>query len=251
MARALEKAKEDRYPTVEAFAQAARKSLETEAHRNLEPTQALHIDLPREPRIRFGRHAPVLPPADDFDDDDAFGDEGDDEFDSGTSLGRRAWQLGGRAARRSRPFHRTIWRLAMVFAIGNMLLGSVLLVRDGPESLVERFLSVVPGTTTEVSVDELNLRTGPGADEPVIAVLTMGDEVEVTGLSSIDSQGRWWPVDAEKDGQQYSGWVWEGGLTPNEWTGRMSFMQDVVNQVQATRNGVSNAVDTMSGWWPF
>jgi hypothetical protein len=73
----------------------------------------------------------------------------------------------------------------------------------------------------------------------------------VTGLSSIDSQGRWWPVDVEKDGQRYQGWVWEGGLTPNEWTGRMSFMQDVVNQVQATRNGVSNAVDTMSGWWPF
>jgi serine/threonine-protein kinase len=247
VSRALEKDPAHRYATVKEFSQAARNGLEREANRDLSPTLALPETRPREPRIRWSRPGRAAA-ARDEEIDDEFDEE---HFDSGPSAGRRAWMLGGRAARRTRPLHKTMWRLVMIFAIGNLLLGTVLLVRGGPESLVQRFLAVVPGTTTEVAVDSLNLRSGPGAEHDVLTVLSFGDSVEVTGLSETDVQGRWWPVTTEQDGVAYEGWVWAEGLQPNEWTGRMSFMQGVVERVQGVRDGIGNGFDTVTGWWPF
>ncbi|MEJ7901392.1 MAG: serine/threonine protein kinase [Thermomicrobiales bacterium] len=243
--RALEKDPRHRYPTVRNFAEAARSGLERAASLEGTDTMALPGRSPAEPRIRWSRPVRPQPPAIA---PDHFPEE---QLGQGPSVVRRIWNRGGRAARRTRSSVRTIWRLVLIFAIGNLILGSVLLAREGPESLFQRFLSVVPGATTEVSVDSLNLRTGPGAENAVIAVLSLGDDVEVTGLSESDEQGRWWPVDAEVDDATYEGWVWADGLQPNEWTGRMSFMQGLVEGGQDIRDGVSDGIDTVTGWWPF
>ncbi len=243
--RALEKSPRHRYASVKDFAQAARDGLERDADPAGNDTLALPARMRSEPRIRWSRPPPVQPPAVAADRSAAEPNE------AGPSLVRRAWNQGGKVARRTRPLGRTIWRLALVFAVANLILGTVILVRDGPETLVQRFLSVVPGTTTEVSVDSLNVRTGPGAGNPVMTVLSLGDDVEVTGLSETDEQGRWWPVTVEQDGTTSEGWVWDEGLQPNEWTGRMSFMQGIVEGAQDGRDGIQDGIETVQNLWPF
>lgn len=243
--RALEKEPRHRYASVRDLARAARDGLERAAAPNLDSTEALPASRPHEPRIRWhrpGRIRTAAPEPEAID---------DEPIPTGPSVARRLWMGGGRVARRARPMRGTIWRLVLIFAIGNLVLGSVLLAREGPEALVQRFLAVVPGTTTEISVDSLNLRTGPGADNPVITVLAFGDDVEVTGLSETDEQGRWWPVRVEQDGTTFEGWVWAEGLQANEWTGRLSFVQEIVEGGQDARDGVGDGIDTVQDLWPF
>jgi hypothetical protein len=148
-----------------------------------------------------------------------------------------------------------LWRLALILLIGNLLLGTVILARGGPSALVERFLSIAPNTTTTVVVDELNLRPSPSIDTTVLAVLERDQEVRVTGLSERVDGYTFWPVDAVVDGQQYSGWVWDGGLAPNVWTGRLGWMQGVVEQVHAMGDSLGRAGqrvrDAVSWLWPF
>lgn len=167
------------------------------------------------------------------------------------SVARRLYRQGGKLVRRSGGVRRGLWRLTLLLLITNLMLGGVLLVKDGPEALVERFLSVAPGTTTEVAVEFLNLRTAPGAVSPLITVLGNGQEVRVTGLSESDEQGRWWPVAADVDGETYEGWVWEGGLQPNTWTGQLSWMQDVVdganNAWDSVTSGVQRVIEFLPG----
>lgn len=151
-----------------------------------------------------------------------------------------AWRLGGRAARRGRSIQGTLWRLVLVFALGNALLGVVLMAREGPSALVERFLSVAPGTATEVTVERLNVRAGPGVDNNIVGVLEAGDRIEVTGLSQSADGERWWPVEAESGAIE--GWVWEDGVRPNAWTGRLSWVQGIVERGQSIRDGVAAAV---------
>lgn len=162
----------------------------------------------------------------------------------------RAYRRGGKFARRSRRYGRTLWRLTAIFAIANVMLALILLAQDGPAALVERFLSIAPGTTTQVVVDGLNMRSAPGADSPVVTVLPDGQEVQVSGLSVEDAQGRWWPVELEQDGQTIEGWVWEGGLQPNMWTGRLSWMQNIVDGVKDTRNRIQGGINTVLDFIP-
>ncbi len=174
---------------------------------------------------------------------------GDDDLDrpehivvseaAGPNVASRVYRFGGRAARRTRPLHLTLWKIVLVFALGNLLLALVLLSRDGPSALVERLLSVAPGTTTQVVVDDLNLRSGPGAEFDVVDVLPEGTEVRVSGLSRSSTAGEWWPVELDRDGTTREGWVWADGLRPNEWTGRLSWVQRVVEQGQKIRARVS------------
>jgi hypothetical protein len=166
------------------------------------------------------------------------------------SPARRLYRQGGKLIRRSGGMRRGLWRVTVLLLLANLMLGGILLVKDGPESLVERFLSVAPGTTTEVAVEFLNLRSAPGAASPLIAVLGNGQDVRVTGLSEVDEQGRWWPVEAEVEGQTVSGWVWEGGLQPNTWTGQMSWMQDMVDGVNGAWDSLTSGVERLVGFLP-
>jgi serine/threonine protein kinase len=247
----LAKSKEERFHDAPTFARMFRSGLEGDLMPDSQLTSLLAGVDERETR-RYPAMAPSRRsvnsrrPADEDDSDDAV-----EAGDEGPTVVSRLYRMGGRAALRTRPIHMTLWKIALVFALGNLLLAVVLLSRDGPSALVERFLAVAPGTTTEIAIDDLNFRTGPGAGFDVIAVLPEGTEVRVTGLSESSTEGRWWPVELERNGSIQRGWVWSDGLRPNEWTGRLSWMQGIVEQGQTIRNRIGNGVDAVFGLWPF
>ena len=159
------------------------------------------------------------------------------------STARRIYRSGGKLARRSRRIRRTLWRMVAILMVANLLIALVLMAKDGPSSLVERFLAIAPGTSTVVVSDTLNMRTSPGTTSPIVLVLNAGQDVKITGLSDEDEQGRWWPVEVEQGGQTYEGWVWEGGLQPNAWTGRLSWMQGIADGVTSTKDRIQGGVD--------
>lgn len=239
---ALARHTRDRYPEVGAFVRMFEAGLEGEDI--APPPRHTEVFEREEPPARRTGILRIRPRRDDRPAPKADGWERYDDVPEvepiRPSRARRWYRRGGKLARRSGGVRRTLWKLTLLLLIANLMLGSILMVRDGPAALVERFLSVAPGTTTEVSVESLNLRAAPGAGAPLLAVLQLGQEVRVTGLSESDEQGRWWPVEANVDGQSVEGWVWEGGLQPNTWTGQLSWMQDVVD-------GVSNTWDSVTG----
>ena len=159
------------------------------------------------------------------------------------STARRLYRSGGRLARRSRRMRRTMWRLVTILLVANLLLAMVLMAKEGPSALVERFLAIAPGTSTEVITDTLNMRMSPGTTSPIVLILNTGTDVKITGLSESDDQGRWWPVEVKQGGQTYEGWVWEGGLKPNAWAGRLSWMQGIADGVNHTKQRFQNGVD--------
>lgn len=190
-------------------------------------------------RLRFRRKPHGSDPRNDHDNPEDSGYLIPELHEDRAGAVSRMYRRGGRLARRSRGARRLAWRLFGVMLIGTLLLGLVVFIQQGPTALVEDFLSVAPGTETTVVVDELNVRNGPATDEPLIGVVTLGTSVRVTGLSQTDGDFRFWPIETELDGTLVRGWVWEGGLQPNAWTGRLSWMQGVVEQVQSVRDGVT------------
>ncbi len=250
---ALAKSRQDRYHDVATFARMFRLGIEGESLPESQRTSALPSapadvgeTTRRVPRIVFRRSHRPEP----IDESEGVEEDEAPQEPSPSPL-RQAWRIGGRFARRTRRFHGALWRLVLVFALGNALLGLVLMVRDGPSALVERFLSVAPGATTEVSVERLNLRTSPGVESDVIGVLDMGDEVSVTGLSTTADGERWWPVEVEADGETMQGWVWDEGLQPNAWTGRLSWVQGIVERGQRIRDGVQDAFEGLGSVGPL
>ncbi|MGC4190407.1 MAG: protein kinase [Thermomicrobiales bacterium] len=237
---ALAKTPAERFPDVLTFAQLFRSGLEGEYAR-IDPTASLTAPIANG----------MQPPA------------GASEFagpDDPTPVREattwdRIYAMGGRAAKRSGKLRYVLWRMTLILLIGNLLLGTVILVRGGPSALVERFLSIAPDTTTQVSVDELNLRPEPSLDTMVLAVLQEGQKVRVTGLSQSIDDYTFWPVEVNVDGQELSGWVWDGGLAPNVWTGRLGWMQGVVDRIQSVRDSINSAgdqvKDAISWLWPF
>lgn len=241
---ALAKSRRDRYHDIATFARMFRLGIEGEALPESQRTSALPASVVQTGQTTWRARRIVLrrkPPQEAANEDLAVED---DATPPGTPKRpiRAVWRLGGRAARRTRPIRGALWRLALIFALGNALLGIVLMVRDGPAALVERFLSVAPGATTEVTVDSLNLRAGPGVDYDVIDVLRTGDAVDVTGLSASADGERWWPVEVRTEAGVIKGWAWDEGLRPNEWTGRLSWMQNIVDRGQRIRDGARDAL---------
>jgi serine/threonine-protein kinase len=252
---ALAKSRQDRYHDVATFARMFRLGIEGQTLPDSQRTSVLPATATereqttkRVPRIVFRRSRPE---PDERVEPSAAAEDAEAPERPAQSLLRDAWRMGGRAARRTRPIRGALWRLVLIFALGNALLGVVLMAREGPSVLVERFLSVAPGTTTEVAVDRLNLRAGPGVEYEVIDVLDTGQEVEVTGLSESSDGDRWWPVDVQTDSGLIRGWVWDEGLQPNEWTGRLSWMQGIVERGQRLRDGVRGVFDDLRSIGPL
>jgi predicted Ser/Thr protein kinase len=237
---ALAKDPEDRFPDVLTFSRLFRSGLEGEYAR-VDPTASLTAPIANR----------TQPPAGASD----FAASAEPTPVREATAWDRIYAAGGRAAKRTGRLRYVLWRMTLILLIGNLLLGTVILVRGGPSALVERFLSIAPNTTTQVVVDELNLRPEPLLDSTVSAVLEEGQRVRVTGLSESADGYTFWPVEVDIGGQTVSGWVWDGGLAPNMWTGRLSWMQGVVDRVQAMRDSLnamgSQVRDAVSWLWPF
>jgi hypothetical protein len=106
----------------------------------------------------------------------------------------------------------------MVFAVGNLLLGLVLVTREGTGAILGPVIGFVPGTSTVVSTDRLNLRDEPGEGTTVLAILENGANVQLTGFSRVVDDERWWPVEVDNDGDTISGWVWDEGIAGTGFT---------------------------------
>jgi serine/threonine protein kinase len=238
---ALAKDPNERFHDVETFVEMFDTGLagETPEHlpQHTRPFEPQMQPTPSGSRFRRRPTQRVVSPTDDADDGIA------DVRPLQDSTARRLYRSGGRIARRSRRARRTLWRLVAMLLIANMVLAVVLMAKDGPSALVERFLAIAPGTSTEVVTETLNMRTSPGTTSPIVLVLNAGQDVKITGLSEEDDQGRWWPVEVEQGGETYEGWVWEGGLQPNAWAGRLSWMQGIADGVNSTKERFQNGVD--------
>lgn len=229
----------DRYHDVQTFARMFRSSIEGDARPGIDPTQPFEASHGQTRRRRWfpqrvqapllvrGEALAAIPTME----------------PASPSVGQQLYQIGGRATRRSRRFRKLLWQLTLVMAIGNLMLGMALLARGGPAMLVSRALSVAPGTTTTVSVESLNLRAAPGASSAIVTVLQSGDEVKVMGLSQRADGSRWWPVEVRQNDVDLTGYVWGGGLAPNQWTGRMTWAQRTVDRVQDVRHRIGDGVD--------
>ena len=243
----------DRIRDVRTFARLFRAGLEGESIQEMERTSVLNRatdpSVPAQPRRFRFRRRPVkrqyATPERQHENAEL-----PELYEDRSGPMERMYRRGGRMARRSRRLRRTLWRLFFVLLMGTLLVGFVLWLQQGPEALVEDFLSVAPGTETIVTVDQLNVRSGPTTDAQLLGSVPEGSEVRVTGLSETSGEFRFWPIETKIDGVPVSGWVWEGGLRPNAWTGRLSWMQDVVEQVQDARASMSSAWDSLTGWIP-
>lgn len=246
----------ERIRDVRTFARLFRAGLEGESVDELAHTSVLERTTApspavRERRFRFRRRAPRAEPEGTaehaFDDEEG---ELPELYEDRAGTVSRMYRRGGRLARRSRRLRRLLWQLFVVLLVGTLLLGLILYLQQGPEALVEDFLAVAPGTETTVIVDRLNIRSAPATDAGLIGVISEGTQVRVTGLSETDGEFRYWPVETELNDATVDGWVWDGGLQANAWTGRLSWMQDVVEQVQGVRDSIANTWDNLTSWVP-
>jgi len=149
----------------------------------------------------------------------------------GRPLHRRVYRLGGRVVRRSAWLRGGLWRLTAVVALANLLLGLGILAQDGPDGLLGRDPRLASGGSAQVVVEDLLVRESAGTTSTALAVLPAGADLDLTGDSTTSEGIRWWPVRLEQDGQVISGYVWADGIAPDEDSGLLDGVRDLVGRV--------------------
>lgn len=101
----------------------------------------------------------------------------------------------------SRVRTRFLWKLVGILAVANLMLAGLSLWQTGAIPGVYAASSeITAGTEVTANVDGVNLRSEPGLDTSVIAVVDEGTAMEVTGgATTLDGQ-LWWPVAYDLDG---------------------------------------------------
>jgi len=128
------------------------------------------------------------------------------------------------ARRGMRRLRRFLWRLVLVFAFANLLLFGTLIATRGAAEVLPWQPDIARDVAVAIEIDQTNVRTAPGVNNPSVASLPSGTELIVTGDAQRDSERRlWWPVESSgPDG--VSGFVREDGLraVPDTWYERLS-----------------------------
>jgi tRNA A-37 threonylcarbamoyl transferase component Bud32 len=145
------------------------------------------------------------------------------------SVSRRAagslYRAGGRAARRSTRFRRSMWRLVAALVVANVMLAAITWYDRGELPGLGSAGHIVPGAKASVVVDDLNIRASPGREAAVLGFVGEGDQVVIVGDAATAAGEKWWPVEINENGQVLSGYVWEEGI-------------------EAKRSGLSGAIQT-------
>jgi serine/threonine protein kinase len=222
--RAIAKSPGQRYKSVEAFAAAAVAGLE------------------RQPAPAPVDGTSRLPGDPDFGSEDEFDDE-EMEDTPGRSFRRGLWELGGRAAKRSRPVQGRLWRFATILAIGNLILLLSLLYRQGGNAVLDPVFGWSPGTSATVTTDWLNVRESPSVDAGVAALLGNGVDLTITGMPERQDDTWWWPVSVDTSQGEVSGWVWEDGI-------EVSGMMWVISAPSRAVSMIGDWLDTAWDWLP-
>jgi tRNA A-37 threonylcarbamoyl transferase component Bud32 len=159
------------------------------------------------------------------------------------SVSRRAagglYRAGGRVARRSTRFRRAMWRLVGAVAAANLMLAALVWYDQGELPGLGSAGHLEPGTTANVVTDGLNVRSGPGLDAPILAIVSEGDEVVITGDSTTIASEDWWPVQIVLNGQSINGHVWEKGIKGD----RSGLSGAIQSQLDQLKEIPSNALD--------
>lgn len=99
---------------------------------------------------------------------------------------------------------RFLWRLILIVAIGNLLLGGLSFWEEGRiPGIYDPAVAIRSGRSVRVTAELLNVRASPGGQAAVVDQVDGGTELEVTGL--IDSG--WWPVRYSSGGGEIRGYV--------------------------------------------
>ena len=197
---ALAKRPADRYREAGAFARLFRATLDEKAGPGPGTTTPVAlVDVPTSPPpARYFRALDLDPPA------------------GGTParLSGRLYRGGGRAARRARRLRRMLWRLVVIVALGNAVLGMVLLWQGGTDALLPGGPRLRSGGHARVTEDGTRLRAAPGTGATTVTTLDRGDPLAVTGGATEADGLTWWPVVVQRQSEDLTGYVWAGGLEP-------------------------------------
>jgi hypothetical protein len=100
----------------------------------------------------------------------------------------------------SRVRTRFVWRLVLLLAVANLMLAGLSLWQTGTVPGVYAASDRIEPGADVVTVDAMNLRSEPGLDAGVVAVVGSGASMEVTGASTARDGQVWWPVAYDLDG---------------------------------------------------
>ncbi len=134
------------------------------------------------------------------------------------------YRAGGRAARRSTRFRRTLWRLVAALVVANLMLGAIVWIDRGSLPGLGTSGQLETGAKANVTTEGLRIRTSPGLDAEIITFLGTGDQVLIVGSSVPADSQDWWPVEVTQNGQVIRGFVSQEGI-------------------EADRSGLSGAID--------
>ena len=122
----------------------------------------------------------------------------------------------------------------------SMVLGAPLL---GGSMMMDWLLGAVPGSSTEVVDGNWYVRSGPQTESEVRTLLMQGSTVRVTGAPTIVDGEVWWPVQAQVDGQRYSGWAHDSGL-------QRTWLMNRAAGLQVVRERLDNRWDSAVSFLP-
>jgi serine/threonine protein kinase len=115
------------------------------------------------------------------------------------------------------PFQATLWRFVMAMAVANLFLAAVLYINRGSvPGLIDGESDLQAGSQARVTVADLNFRGEPGLSSPSMALLEKGTMVKITGHHVEADAEVWWPVSLESGGRTLMGYLWEGGIEPQD-----------------------------------
>jgi serine/threonine-protein kinase len=211
---ALAKRQEDRYHDVETFARMFRSGLEKSTSVVSSSGTQLATEIIETAPVWRPEHPIRLQP----------------------SLSRRAagslYRAGGRAARRSTRFRRSLWRLVGALILANLMLAAITWYDRGELPGLGSAGHLTAGTKANVVVDDLNIRADPGREAVVIGYVGEGDEVKIVGEPMTAAGEKWWPVQVAAGGQTVSGYVWDEGIRGNR-SGLSGFIQSKIDRVKS------------------
>jgi hypothetical protein len=159
------------------------------------------------------------------------------------SVNRRAagglYRAGGRAARRSTRLRRAMWRLVGALIVANLMLAAIVWYDQGELPGFGSAGQLHAGATANVVTDDLNVRSSPGRDAEVLAIVGQGDTVLITGDSATAANEDWWPVEVTVNGQTVNGYIWEEGIR----TDRSGLSGAIQTRIDRLKEIPSNVLD--------
>ena len=217
VASAIQPRQEDRYPSVTAFAEA----FATRANPPL-----LRISWPRRPAAT---PAPVASRT------VAIAEPPTETVDIAPRPERRP-SIVSRWVRHQAHHVRRAVLMPIIMVV--LILGALAF---GGETIADAALGVLPGSEAATHDGQWRIRTEPGEDSSIVALLPEGESVEITNAPVFLDGYLWWPVSADGG----SGWIRDDAIP-----GSRSWLMDSAGFYMTTRHDIESLWDDATDWIP-